>query len=83
MQSITIEFAEVRDERAACRAAQVLQTLPGIDRIMVDTTDFRITVTYDEGRTSVDEMHDTLRCSGYPARVPVHAEKQASDSCET
>jgi copper chaperone CopZ len=79
MMHQNFQLAAVIDAGSASRLEHALTAVPGVDQVTVAHSDGQISVTYDEGRTSSQELLERLKLAGYPAQEPQR--RHAAGSC--
>jgi copper chaperone CopZ len=79
MMHQNFQLAAVIDAGAAKCLEYALTAVPGVAQVKVEHADGQISLTYDEGKTSLQELLERLKLAGYPAQEPQR--RHAAGSC--
>lgn len=74
MKSEVMQLAKVLDEKVVTEIARVLTTVDGVSKIAIASSSNKLSIDYDEDRTSSQEIRAVLQKAGFDAKRLAHGE---------
>lgn len=75
MKTETLELAGPLQQEQAMNIAQALKAVEGVSRVAISTTSGRVTIDFEDGATSIQELGNIVQQAGQRVRKEGHAER--------
>jgi len=77
----TLQLAGTLDVADVVRVMNVLRALPGVDGVEATAGSPAVAVSFDQQRTSIQELGATVARAGYPQQASRHASGGCCGGC--